>query len=59
MPWVKLLRPPSMASQMVGSTCAYLSLFGLGVGPNHPLGGPGGESFGRDIIGVFACTLIP
>jgi hypothetical protein len=48
-----------MASQMVGSTCAYLSLFGLGVGPNRPVGGPGGESFGRDIIGVFACTLIP
>jgi hypothetical protein len=46
MPWVELLRPLSMAPPTVGSTCVCPSLFGLSVGPSHPLGKPEGEPFG-------------
>jgi hypothetical protein len=45
MPRVKLLLPPSMAPPMVGSTCAYISLFGLHVEPNRLLGRLGGEPY--------------
>jgi hypothetical protein len=46
-----------MAPRMVGSNCAYLSLFGLDVGPNHLLERPEGELSARDTAGAFAGTL--
>jgi hypothetical protein len=57
-PWAESLQPPSMAPRMAGSTCAYLSLFGLGVGPSHLPRKPGGEPSGCDIIRAFAGTLL-
>jgi hypothetical protein len=57
MPWVELLRPPNMAPPTVGSTCAYLSSFGHGIGPSHLLGRHGGEPSGHDITGEFASIL--
>jgi hypothetical protein len=56
MPQVELLWQPSMAPPMTGSTCAYLSLFGLGAGPSCLSEKPGGEPSGRDIAGEFAGT---
>jgi hypothetical protein len=57
MPWVKLLWPPSMAPPTEGSTCAYLSSFGLGVGPSRLLGRPGGKPSGCDIT-RFICWYL-
>jgi hypothetical protein len=56
MPWVELLRPPSIALPIVGSTCVYLSLFGLGAGPSRLPEKPTGEPSGHDITGEFAGT---
>jgi hypothetical protein len=47
-----------MTPPMVGSACAYLFLFGLGVGPSRLHGKPGGEPSGRDITEAFASTSL-
>jgi hypothetical protein len=48
--WVSRIRKALLnAPPMVGSTYAYLSLFGLGVGPSRLFGRLGGEPSRHDI----------